>query len=405
MKTHHSSDDLNTDTPILALGGEVNTLAMARHLGPKGVRISVSGEHGCYALSSRWCSEALPVPQGMSSHDYWFELLLAPGADRYRDHIVMAMNDDAIDFVAKNAESLRGRCRLERFVPELRRALLDKQKTLELAEQVGVPAPRHWAVKGPEDVLAAKDEITFPVMVKPIHSHEFVQAFGRKLFIIKNDFDEVVARVRDATDRSIEVMAVEMVPGPDDLLSSYYTYLDDRGEPLYHFTKRIIRRHPVNRGGAVYHATEWLPETAEMGLRFLQGIGWRGMANIEFKRDTRDGQLKIIEVNSRLTAAHPLALRSGAPLDLIQYCVFTGQAHPTFGSYKEGMFYWYPLRDFRAFLELKRAGELSFWEWLSSLPRQNVVLPLFNLSDLSPSLRRAVEIFGGLGRKVRASVK
>ncbi len=396
-------DTMNTDTPILALGGEVNTVALARHLGPLGVRVAVSGQQGCYALHSRWCTESLPVPEGMPTHDYWSDLLLQPGADRYCDHIVMALNDDAIEFVTENADALRNRCRLERFDPVLRRALLDKQRTLELAADVGVPAPRHWSVKNPEDVLAVKDEITFPVMVKPIHSHAFVRAFGRKLFIIENGLDEVVARVRDAADRGIEVMVVEMIPGPDDLLSSYYTYIDDDGEPLFHYTKRVIRRQPVNRGGAVYHETRWLPETAEMGLRFLQGIGWRGMANIEFKRDTRDGRLKIIEVNSRLTAAHPLVLRSGAPLDLIQYCVLTGQTHPTFRSYEEGLYYWYPLRDFRAFLELSRSGELSFMGWLSSLPVRNIVLPMFNLSDPRPGLSRTAQVIAGVGRRLRAS--
>ena len=42
----------------------------------------------------------------------------------------------------------------------------------------------------------------------------------------------------------------------------------------------------VNRGGGCYHETKWLPETAELGRRFFTGIGFRGMGNIEFKRDT-----------------------------------------------------------------------------------------------------------------------
>jgi D-aspartate ligase len=41
--------------------------------------------------------------------------------------------------------------------------------------------------------------------------------------------------------------------------------------------------------------TRWRPEVAEAGLRFLRAIGPRGMAHAEFKRDSRDGELKLIE--------------------------------------------------------------------------------------------------------------
>ena len=46
-------------------------------------------------------------------------------------------------------------------------------------------------------------------------------------------------------------------------------------------------------------------------------------------------QLKIIEVNGRLTAGHPLVTRGGAPIDVIIYCHLTGQELPHFESYSQ----------------------------------------------------------------------
>jgi hypothetical protein len=101
-------------------------------------------------------------------------------------------------------------------------------------------------------------------MVKPLHSYSFMEAFGRKLFIVRDSVQEVAEKVELCLSRGHSVMIVEMIPGPDDLLSSYYTYRTAQGRLLYDYTKSIIRRWPVNRGGACFHQSERLPETAEL---------------------------------------------------------------------------------------------------------------------------------------------
>lgn len=386
MKSERLDQAIDTTCPVLLLGGEVNSLEIVRHFKRLGITVRVSGAPGAWALESRDCAESLRIPPGMSTHDYWRALLLAEGPSPFAGHIIFAMDDDAISFVVAHEAALRARFRLERFDGELRAAMLDKRRTLELAAEVGVPAPQHWPIAGTDDLEALRGALTFPVMIKPVHSHLFVRAFGRKLFIIEADFDDLVAKARQALDKGLAISVVEMIPGPDSLLSSYYTYIDDRGMPLFHYTKRIVRRFPTNSGPAVYHVTEWLPETAEMGLRYLRGIGWRGLANIEFKRDTRDGKLKVIEVNARYTAAHRLLVASGAPVDLVAYCDLTGQPAPVFTTYRQDMRLWLPIRDFRAFLELRRQGKLSLRDWLTSLPLRRTIGPLFSLRDPMPSV-------------------
>ena len=43
------------------------------------------------------------------------------------------------------------------------------------------------------------------------------------------------------------------------------------------------------------------PELVELGLRSFRAIGYRGVGSIEFKRDDRDGRLKMIELDLRLS--------------------------------------------------------------------------------------------------------
>ena len=377
---------INTDTPVLALGGRENTVALVRNLGRIGVTVRVSGLPGCAAMDSRFCRERLPLPENEKPGESWRRLLLSPDRHELDGHLLFACCDDSLEFITENQEALRARYILEDFSAELRRDLLDKKKTLELAAEANVPAPRFWMVDDAAALRAIKDEISFPVMIKPLKTHSFAGTFGRKLFIIQSDIEEVVEKYELARRHGHEVMVAEMIPGPDDLLCSYYTFIDEAGEHLYHYTKRVLRRWPVNRGGAVYHITEWLPEAAELGQRFFDSIGWRGTANIEFKRDVRDGTLKIIEVNSRFTAAHRLVVDSGAPIDRMIYCKLTGQRVEGFDHYEQNLRMWYPLKDFLAYRELSAMGKLTFLGWLKSILFRKKVLPDLDLFDPGPTI-------------------
>lgn len=387
-------------TPVILLGGRENAVAVARNLGRRGVPIYASGLPGCRSIQSKYCERKYPVPRAKGAHAFWEELLLGDADDDLKGAIVFAFCDESLEFVEANHERLRERYILEDFVPDQRRAMLDKQETLAIAKNAGVPYPLYWPVKSVEDVLAARDEIRFPVMVKPLNSYAFVHEFGAKLFIVPEKFEEVVEKVELSHSRNQDVMVVEMVPGPDDLLCSYYTYRTPDGRRLYEYTKSVLRRFPVNRGGGCMHQSEWLPETAALGRKLFEAMDWQGTACVEFKRDTRDGLLKIIEVNARFTAAHRLVTESGAPIDLIIYCYLTGQPEPSFTTYSDKIRLWNPIRDIFAFRALNRAGQLSLGAWLRSITEQKVILGYLSLDDPGPSLAEAVANLRRAGGKI-----
>ena len=380
---------LDVSRPVLLLGGRENCLAMTRNLGRLGIPVYVSGKAGCHAMYSRHCRRSFPIGPGDPASQAWHRLLIGNPRPEFPGAIVIAMCDESLEFLSGHREELCESYTLNPSVPELSRTMLDKYETLVRARAVGVPTPNFWAVETIEEVLALRSELRFPVMVKPRNSRAFVDEFGRKLFIVENSFDEVVEKVGLSLDRGHKIMVVEMIPGPDSLLSSFNTYRTPEGKLLYDYTKSIIRRWPVNRGGATFHRSVWLPETAELGRRLFEGIGWQGIGNVEFKRDPRDGQLKIIEVNGRFTAAHRLITEAGAPIDLIAYCYLTGQALPRFDSYSQSLYFWYPVRDFLACLQMRRAGQTTFGQWLRGLAGKALLLPAMSWRDPLPSLVEA----------------
>ena len=126
-----------------------------------------------------------------------------------------------------------------------------------------------------------------------------------------------------------------------------------------------------------------VPKLNEDLLYFVQVA--KGIGNVEFKRDLRDGQLKIIESNARFVATHELFVRSGAPCDLLVYCHLTKQSLPDLSNYKQFMRMWHPVQDFCAYRELQARGELSFGGWLRSIMHPQV-FPALSLSDPKPAI-------------------
>jgi len=384
----------DSSTPVILLGGRENALAVMRNLARLGVDVFASGRPGCRSMDSKHCKQAFSVPEDVSAADFWLDLLLGGENEKLSNSIIFACCDESLDFLLKHRDALAKSYILEEFIPEQRRTMLDKQATLARAAEVGVSTPAHWEVASDADVEKIRDQVRLPVMVKPLDSLAFVHEFGAKLFIVEDSFDEVIEKVRLARSRGQDVMVVEMIEGPDDLLSSYYTYRTAAGIRLYDYTKSVIRRWPVNRGGACFHQSEWLPETAEIGRKLFDGIDWQGIGNVEFKRDTRDGKLKIIEVNARFTAAHRLITEAGAPIDAIIYCHLTGQPGPKCETYSNKLRLLYPIGDFMAYLELRKLHKLSFLNWVRSVFKQRFIMPDLSLRDPGPSIAETANIIG-----------
>jgi predicted ATP-grasp superfamily ATP-dependent carboligase len=264
--------------------------------------------------------------------------------------------------------------------------MLNKLSTYRAAKDAGVPTPKFWVAESGRDVEAVRDELVFPLVVKPRLGFVFEAKTGKKLLQVEN-YGEVAAAVDAVAATGTGSVLMEKIPGNDDRLCSYYTYLDEESRPLFHFTKRVIRRYPVMTGTACYHVTDWIPEAVELGNKLFAHVGLRGLANVEFKRDDRDGTLKLIECNARFTASDCLVARSGINLAAFVYCRVTGRPTPKMESFVRGMRLWDPVRDFQAHLQMKKAGTITTREWIASVMRRQS-FAYFQWTDPGPAVAR-----------------
>jgi predicted ATP-grasp superfamily ATP-dependent carboligase len=371
--------------PAIILGGEHNAFSIARSLGAAGITVHAINAPESELKYSRFCKLIDITGKFSRQQDAWADYLLGPQSEPLRDSVLLAACDEGIEIIAKHREALSHKFRLDISNVTAQLGMLNKLYTYETARAAGVPAPKFWRCDSRQEVEAVKkDELVFPLVLKPLFSHEFRRKFAAPLVIARN-YDELLAAFDMAAESQIRMLLLEMIPGPDDRLCSYFTYLDEGGNNLFDFTKRVIRRYPVNMGGASYHITDHVPGIQELALRFLRHVGLRGVANIEFKLDERDGQMKLIECNARFTASDCLLTASGLDLPLFVYNRIVGRPAVAPVTYSVGLRLWKPIADFRSYRQLRKRGELTTLAWIQSLLHP-WILPVFRWDDPLPAL-------------------
>ncbi len=366
--------------PVILLGGEANALSVARDLGRMGVAVHLLCEgETCirHTRFARWIRT-----------DSWEDFLLGSASDDLRGAILLACSDAGLQLLNTCRQRLASRFRLDESHPPAQEAMLDKLATYKIAAAAGVATPKFWEITSRQQVLDVRGELVFPLLVKPRLSHVFEKQFGRK-FLTAENFEQLLAGVDAAEKVGVDVLLMELIPGPDDLLCSYFTYLDAQSRPMFDFTKRVIRRFPVGMGGACYHITDWIPQIVEPGKKLFAAARLRGLANIEFKLDRRDGQYKLIECNARFVASNALVSASGLSLARFVYRRLTDGPPETMNDYRRGLRQWDPIRDWWAFHELRAKGQMTLGQWVRSILHRQT-FQYFQFTDPLPATARVL---------------
>jgi predicted ATP-grasp superfamily ATP-dependent carboligase len=383
--------------PVIIAGGDINALSIARSLGRAGVEIYAINAPRALAKYSRFCKWIETARGSGTLQEDLTAYLLGSESEHLRGSVLLAASDVVIELIATHRQQLSKKFRLDLSNPAAQLCMLNKLCTYRAARAVGVPTPKFWVADTREQIRNLKDDLVFPLILKPILSHEFKDKFNGAPFVQARRFDEVLDAFDAVSNAGIKTFLVEVIPGPDDKLCSYYTYLDESGQNLFDYTKRIIRRFPVNMGAGVYHITDNVADIKELSLKLFRHVGLRGIANAEFKLDERDNQLKLIECNARFTAADCLLTASGLNLSLFVYNRLTGRPQQVPETYRLGLRLWHPLRDYMGYRQLNKMGLLTFRHWVRSVMHPQI-FPIFRWYDPLPAIInvvwRARRLFG-----------
>lgn len=387
--------------PAVIVGGIGSTVTLVRSLGRAGIPVHVlAGGPPTLARASRFCRSVTHVGAGAGIVDRWLAWLEARGP---RGAVLLPSGDEGVELMVRHRARLeRAGFRLLPTAGETSLAMLDKARTYELARRAGTPTPRTWVVSTQEDLRALAARIEYPVALKPLHSHLFSKHFPRIKVLLAHDHEELSARLHSTAEHGLEMLVTEIVEGPECFTWTYSAFLDEDGRPLYELTRNKLRSQPIHFGTNCYVETRRNPEVLRLGRAFVQGIGLRGLANVEFKWDARAQTYQLIECNHRFVNAQEVIRRAGIDSALLAYRHALGEDVGPPPQWREGVRLWWPERDLRAALAYRREGELTLRGWARSVVHWPTYLPRFALDDPGPALLHARRRTSRAARRLRA---
>ena len=293
--------------------------------------------------------------------------LLEIGRASARRSILLPTTDDGALFVASHAAALREAFVVVDVPPGLVRALCNKKEMHHLARRLGIPTAQAVFPRSRDEVLAFLDTAVFPVMLKGIDGPRLQQRCGARMFIVqdRNELLEKYDALEDAADPNL--MLQEYIPGGDDTVWMFNGYFDARSECLAGFTGKKIRQYPVHRGATSLGICLRNATVETMTRDFMKAIGYRGILDIGYRFDARDGLYKVLDVNPRIGATFRLFVAEN-DLDVLRamYLDMTGQPVPA-ASVPEGRKWIVEDHDLLSFLGHRGNGGFALSEWARSM--------------------------------------
>jgi D-aspartate ligase len=359
---------VNLTPPVLVLAPPrfVGPLGIMRTLRPWGVRVySLATDSPSIPNASRLCAGTFAIgrdgrPVGQPPLAI-LESLLTAGRRLGEGTVLVPASDEWSVFVARHSLELRDTFRFPEMPLELVDGLASKKGLFELASKYGLPTPRILVPATEDELAVAAEELQFPVMLKPIESRP-----GRQGMELVASRQELLPRYR-AIDDPGNILCQEYIPGGDQDVWVFNGYFDGQSRCLAAFTGRKIRQHPAHMGLIALGVCERNDEVRTQTEQFLAEVGYRGVVDIGYRWDRRDGRYKVLDINPRLGGAFRLFVdRRGLDVMRAMYLDLTGRSVPEVEQ-KDGRKWLLEAAEILSLGHYRHDDGLTVRAWLRSL--------------------------------------
>jgi D-aspartate ligase len=353
--------------PVLIFGAHLAALGVLRILARHGIPAYVADDTNNVIVHSRWYRPAERTLAETSDPavlaDYLRSLEL-PTA------VLIACSDQWALAVSGLPDDLRERFPASIAPHESIERFVDKDRFRELVDELDIPRPRTIPIRQPRDLALASDTDLTQGFLKPTESQLHNRRFKTKGFFIESR-DQAIGLVEQAREAGITFMLQEWIPGDMSKTVIIDGFVDRHGEIRALMARRRVRMDPPRLANTCCDVTIPLSELEDClpAVRtLLEATRYRGIFMVEFKLDERDGQYKIIELNTRPFWLVGHVERAGVDLPLRGYLDAQGLEVPTLASYQVGRYGMYEFLDAsairRAILSRRRPEGPVLRPWL-----------------------------------------
>ena len=321
------AEDANCASGALLMGADYRALGIVRSLGRRGIPVWVIKQGGhLVAAASRYVHRRVPCPDGddAAKIDFLLDLSFKNGL---KDWALIPTDDYAVNLASVYHDLLSKQYRVTVPSWEKLQWACDKRQLHKLAQKLGIDQP--WTKCIPAKEELAHLDCPFPVILKPA-----IRLKPSSLAIPKawraDDRQQLLARLEEAASfiPPENLILQEMVPGGGETQFSYAALSKD-GLPLASITARRLRQYPKDFGQfSTFVETVDEPRVVTAAERLLAATRFTGLAEVEFKKDPRDGRFKVLDVNPRVWGWHTLSVRAGVDFSYLLWLLTKGEPVP-----------------------------------------------------------------------------
>ena len=367
----------------MVIGGDFQALGIARSLGRRGIPVCIMDDEWSIASYSRYVTRSVRV-KNLREEKSTVDSIMDVGRQFNLDGWVLyPTRDETVAALSKHRDALATRFRVATPHWDSAQWAWDKRNTYKKANELGLSTPRNWFPMSVEDLAGI--EASFPLVVKPAIKDQFFAATKVKAWRADNR-EELCARFLQASALVPpgEVVIQDLIPGGSEQLFGVCAFFKD-GQAVGSMVTQYKRQHPpqFGRSCTLVESVE-MPVLEELAHRFLRGINYYGLAELEFKFDSRDGRYKLLDVNARTWGYHALGAAAGVDFASMLFDDQLGKP-VTPARARSGMTWIRLATDFPVGLlgVLRRNWRLR--DYLKSITRFDIE-SVFSRDDMAPSL-------------------
>ncbi|MGC8495451.1 MAG: hypothetical protein ACP5SH_27385 [Syntrophobacteraceae bacterium] len=376
----------DTSVPVVILCCQLGGLAIMRSLGRMGVTVyAVDADLSAPAMTSRYCRERFPRDLDEERPGEFLDYLVGIGKKIGRPSILIPTSDETALFVARYSEELSRYFIFPRNEFALVESLASKKEMFKTASKWSIPTACTLFPEMFEEVEPLARSLTFPVVLKGIYGNRLQGRTGKKMQIV-HSCEELIEKYKLLEDpQNPNLMIQEYIPGADDQVYLFNGYFNRESECLSALTGRKIRQFPPHFGAACLAVCETNRAVADVTTKFIKAIGYRGVVDVEYRLDPRDGLYKVLDINPRVGQLFRLfATHDDMDLIKLSYLDLTGQNVPTIMP-KEGRRWVIEDADLMSSFDCWRKDTLGFAEWIRSV-KDVKECAWFDFTDPAPFL-------------------
>lgn len=321
--------DDSTPVVVMPCGIGHSATCIVRSLGRLGIPVySVESISGAFASFSRYCRGRFAWDDKRPAEES-VQFLRDAGKSIGRRSILITTTDASVDFVAENADALEEWFIFPKIDPQLVRSLCSKKHMYQLARELGIPTPKAVFPNSRQDVLNFLETAVFPVMLKGIDGHRLAKRVGHKMFLAQSR-SELLERYDSVEDlENPNLMLQEYIPGGDEAVCGLEGYFNESSDCAFAITGRKLRQWPAYQGVTTLGVCLTNEAIEKITNEFMKAIGYKGIVDIGFRYDSRDGLYKVLDVNPRIGCTFRLFVaEDGMDVARALYLDMTGQPIP-----------------------------------------------------------------------------